>query len=193
MRNMKRLAGILAVVAALAIGATASATVARYLELEEHVALSDLVIRARVGANVDTFVGADGKPRTETPFTVQQVLKGEVREGAVVRVRQLRGPTADGGFLAVPGDAVFEAGEDVVLFLVTDPDGTAFLTAMGQSKYVVRAGPGGAMVDRDLGGLAFYVGGADARIVPGFADAPVSLPLFSDAVRQAASAARSVK
>lgn len=184
----------MAVMAALAFGATASATVARYLEMDEHVASSDLVIRARTGAKFETFVGADGRPRTETSFTVLQAFKGEARPGSVVRVRQLRGELPDGSFLSVPGDAVFEANEEVVLFLVTDPDGTAYLTAMGQSKYAVQTGPGDTpVVVRDLGGTAFYVGGADSKIVPGAAEAPVSLPLFSRAVRDAASAGGSVK
>jgi len=191
---MKRLPGILAAMAALAVGATASATIARYLELDEHVASSDLVVRARAGAKAETFVGADGRPRTETPFTVLQAFKGDVQPGSVVRVRQLGGGLPDGSFLTVPGDAVFQPNEEVVLFLVTDPDGTAFLTAMGQSKYEVRTGVGDTpIVVRDLGGLAFYVGGADSKIVPGAAEPPVSLPLFSRAVRDAASAGGSVK
>ncbi|HWV37789.1 MAG TPA: hypothetical protein VN033_04845 [Vulgatibacter sp.] len=182
---MKKIVGTLAAVAAVAIGATASATVARFLDLEEHVAASDLVIRARTGEKVETFLGADGRPRTETPFHVLQTFKGEARAGSVVRVRQLGGELPDGGRLVVPGDAAFAPNEEVVLFLVTDPDGTAFLTAMGQSKYSVRPGPGGPMVERNLDGIAFYLGGADAKIVPGAAEAPVDLPLFSRAIRDA--------
>ncbi|HEY0840546.1 MAG TPA: hypothetical protein VGD74_10205, partial [Vulgatibacter sp.] len=92
---MKRRLGILSrfalCAAALTLGATASATVARFLDLGEHVESSDLVVRARTGAALPTFLGADGRPRTEVPFTVLQVFKGDVKPGATVKVRQIRG------------------------------------------------------------------------------------------------------
>lgn len=191
-RRLGILSRIAVCAAALALGATASATVARYLEIGEHVESSDLVIRAKTGAALPSFVGADGRPRTEVPFTVLQVYKGAVQPGATVKVRQIRGE-ADGAFVSVPGDAIFQEGEEVVLFLVTDPDGTAFLTAMGQSKFNVRPGPDGSFVDRDLGGIAFYVGGAGAKIVPGDGEAPVPLSIFSKELLQAAGAGRSTK
>ncbi|AKU91599.1 hypothetical protein AKJ08_1986 [Vulgatibacter incomptus] len=158
----------------------AHATVVRYLELKEQVDLSRLVVRARTGKTATTFVGKDGRPRTDRPFEILETYKGDRKAGETVRVRQLLGETGEER-LSIPGDAVFVDGEEVVLLLDVDETGTAYLTALGQSMYTVKPGEFGPTLERSLGELAFYQGG---QLIPGGAEAPIPLDVFAKLVRE---------
>ncbi len=180
--------GVLAAMTILAHAPSAAATVMRYLSLEEHLGLSELVVRAKVGA-AKTFVGEGGLPFTDTELEVLEVLKGEMPAGKTLLVRQLRGE-ARGHYRAVPGDADLEAGEEVILFLHGLEGEVAYLTALGQSKYVVERpvgppSPGGegALVTRDLSKSVFYHGNRGRKTAPGFAEAPVDLKLFRETLK----------
>jgi|GEM_PF-1641212 len=180
----------------LIVPAAAGATVMRFLSLPEHVELSELVVRARVG-EARAFVGEGGLPFTDTELEVLEVFKGEAPAGGKLVVRQMKGEV-DGAHRAVPGDAVLVPGEEVVLFLHGVEDGVAYLTALGQSKYVVERpvgtipGPGenGVVVVRDLTGLTFYHGGDRPSFAHGEEEAPVDLRIFRETIRELAGAAR---
>lgn len=192
---MKPTPGLVPVTLALALAiplmipAFADATVVRYLELNEHVEDADLVVRARAGLERRIFRGADGRPRTETPFEIVEVYKGSAKKkGDAVRLRQLGG-ILDGQSLSIGGDASFRESEEVVLFLRLDDDDPAvvYLAALGQSKYEVKEGLVGLEVERDLGGLGFYVEGGASKVVPGGIEAPVPLDLFARTIAELAA------
>ncbi|RMG15966.1 MAG: hypothetical protein D6729_11590 [Deltaproteobacteria bacterium] len=133
----------------------ASATVALHLDAATQAARSDLVVLARVRGQ-EVLRGKDGLPYTHTTLIVERSLKGTRKAGEAVVVRQMGG-TLDGKTLTVPGDARFEVGERVVVFLADREPGTGvlFLTALGQSKLHVagRARDGDLILQRQLGGL----------------------------------------
>lgn len=172
----------LALVLAVIFGAAeARATIARYLPLEEHLALSSLVVRARVGAHVFKD-GADGRPRQETTLQILETWKGKNGAGTRVIVRQMRGPVGQ-GFLAIPGDPELREGDEVVVFLRTDGSGVHFLTAMAQSKWdVIRDGEN-ATLRREIKGTAFYLDEDPRKVLEPEQEAPVPLPVFSETVK----------
>lgn len=193
---VSRLTSLAAFVAALLAFGPARATVMRYLSLDEHIALSDLVVRGRIGAS-HTFVGERNLPFTDTTVEVLEVLHGSAPKGEL-RIRQMRGEI-DGVYTAVPGDAVLTPGEEVILFVGLDQEeGVAYLTALGQSKYRVAVppvapGPGGGddptpVVLRDLSDATFYVPGPDPSMTHGIEEAPIPLDLFRSTVRDVAKA-----
>lgn len=177
----------------LALALPAWGTVARYLPFQEHLDLSDLVVRVKVGPST-AVVGEKGLPFTETTLEVLETLKGE--PPAEVRVRQMRGE-AKGVYMAVPGDADLLPGEEAILFLVRGKEGGFFLTALGQSKYVVERPPlfdpdggRGGLVFRDLTDLTFYLSGQPPGMSDGIVEAPVDLDLFRKAIRESAGAGK---
>jgi len=196
MRPVPFSVGALLAAAVAILPGAAGATVMRYLSLPEHLGLSDLVVRARVG-EARTFVGEGGMPFTDTELEVLEVLKGQAPAGGKLVVRQMKGEV-DGAYRSVPGDAVLIPGEEVVLFLHGVEGGVAYLTALGQSKYKVERpvgtipGPGddGAVVVRDLSNLTFYLEGDRPALTHGDEEAPVDLRIFRETVRELAGEAR---
>jgi hypothetical protein len=170
----------LALLAALAIALPAGATVVRYLSLDDQIALAQLVVRVR-GGDARTFRSEkDGRPRTDRKFTILETYKGDLGPGQTVTVRQMRETTGP-ETLRIPGDPELREGEEAVLFLVRDESGTAFLAALGQSKFEVVRDDSGAWVKRNLDGLAFLVD--DAGVMEPVDEAPVPLDLFADTLR----------
>ncbi len=194
---MKRHLFRLVCVAGLALAqlpAVAFATVMRHLSLEEHLALSVLVVRGRV-VGATSFVAEGGLPFTDTEVEVLEVIAGTAPAPEKLRVRQIKG-MAGGTYRAVPGDAELWPGEEVVLFLHRLDGDVGYLTALGQSKYLVDRpvgppSPGGGgepTVVRDvpLGELHVPNGQAAVqRIEP-----PVALDAFVKTVRNLARNAR---
>jgi hypothetical protein len=186
------LRGAFVFAALLLLPYAATATVMRYLSLAEHIELSDLVVRARIG-QARTFVGENDLPFTDTELEVLEVFKGEVPKDGRLFVRQMKGEV-DGLYRAVPGDAQFLPSEEVVLFLRAEEGGVAYLTALGQSKYRVDRpigtlpGPGdeGVVVVRDLSDVTFYLGGGTPSLTHGEVEAPVDLRIFRETVRDLA-------
>lgn len=155
MQLASRLVGIGAVLALAAQASPAAATSMRYLDLEAHMGLSEWVVRAKVG-EAHGFV-ENALPFTDTTVEVLETIKGEIAPGARIKVRQLRGEVG-GIYRAVHGDAELLPGEEVILFLHGVEGDVAYLTALGQSKYMVDRpfgppSPGGGgepVVIRDL-------------------------------------------
>jgi len=170
----------------VSLAAPASATVSRFLDIHEHTELSQLVVRATTSSETRSFVGKDGIPRIETRFTVLETYKGSAQQGASIWLRQFGGGEQL-GMLPIVGDATFTPGEEVVLFLTTSEEGVVFLTALSQSKFEVVRGDRLPIVTRNIGGLAFYQPGVKGGIFSITEDAPISLELFSQTVREIAT------
>ena len=120
-----------ALVALSSIAGIAHATVVVPLTLADQVARSELIVRARVGAQHSAYVAERGAILTWTELEITDVLKGQV--GSVLTLRQMGG-TADGRRMLVPGDAHLAPGSDVVLFLRQSGDDVV-LFALAQSAY----------------------------------------------------------
>jgi len=166
----------LALLAALALALPAGATVARFLSLDDHVALAQLIVRVRGGESTTYVSKKDGRPRTERAYTILETYKGNLGPGASLVVRQMRGSVGDGE-LRIAGDPELREGEEAVLFLVQDKEGVAYLAALGQSKYEVVRDAGGAWVRRKLDGLAF-VTDDKGEVVEAVDEPPVPLDVF---------------
>jgi len=149
-RSLSALA-VLAIVVSTA--AVAHATVVVPLTLEDQVHQSDVVVRATVGSSHAEYVAARGAILTWTELTVTDVVKGQAPSTLVLR--QMGGTTDDGTTMLVPGDAHLHAGDDVVLCLRNDPNGSSdvLLLAMAQSAWFVN----GQQAARDLSQLTFAV------------------------------------
>ncbi len=166
----------LVLLALLGLALPAGATVVRFLSMEEHIGLSQLIVRVRAGNASTTTSEKDGRPRTDRRYTIVETYKGGYGPGKEIVVRQMRGDTAE-GMLAIPGDPELREGEEAILFLATDGKGFAYLTALAQSKYNVTRDRSGAWVQRNFDGLAFAMGEDGLVVEPGD-EAPVSLELF---------------
>lgn len=131
---------------------SASATVVEYASPAELVDLSDVVVRADV-VDRESFVDQkQGRILTHTTLAVRERLLGDV--DAELTIEQWGGTVGE-RTSTVPGDAQFEVGEEVVVFLRRDPsrEDVLFLTALAQSKYTVDRSDGPALVARDLSDL----------------------------------------
>lgn len=162
--------------AMIATATPAAATVARFLPLEEHVALADAIVRVRITGEESFVSKDDGRPRTDTRMQVVQGYKGRFRAGDAIKVRQMRGRSGETE-LRIPGDPELRNGDELILFLQVAPDEMTYLTALAQSKYVVVRDLSGAWVKRDFDGLAFTFGD-DGRVVEAVPESGTPLDLF---------------
>lgn len=152
---MARARSLLALASLFAVLATASlaqATVVVPLSLADQVGRADIIVRARVGQMQSAYVADRGTILTWTELTITDVMKGQTP--STLMLRQMGG-TADGQTMLVPGDAHLRTGDDVVLFLRSDPNGgeNVFLLSLAQSAYFVN----GQQASRDLSQLTFAV------------------------------------
>lgn len=131
------------------------ATVMLYLDLEDLVEMSDVIVAGRIVSQETFFDEKKQEVATITTVQVSQRYFGAVED--TVQFRQWGG-AYDEKVSQIPGDATFEPYEECVLFLVDGQGefaGMRYLAALGQSKYrVVRDGKD-PMVFRDLSDLAF--------------------------------------
>ena len=134
------------------VPASATATVMEYASPGELVELSDVVVRADV-VERQSFVDRDqGRTVTHTTLAIRETYLGGVDQR--ITIEQWGGSVGE-TTTAVPGDAEFEAGEEVVVFLRRDrsrPD-VLFLTALAQSKYTVDRSGSTPVVARDFSNL----------------------------------------
>lgn len=145
----------------LMFASTAHATVMKYADLTMLVEISDVIVQGTVVK--ETFLQEDGHTVTRTEIKVSRTFLGEPLK---TRVFQQWGGVADEKTSGVPGDARFEIGEEVILFMHTAPKSPGlFLSALGQSKYKVLKEKGGPQVWRKLDDLAFLEeGSAPTRV-----------------------------
>lgn len=153
---------LFAVLAALALTATARATTVLPLDIEGLTARSDRVVRARVLSRESREAG--DPPRLHT-FTTLEVLDDLAGSGpARVVLRQLGG-TRGGAVERIDGDAELVPGEEVVVFLRANPHGAPVmhLVGLGQGAWRIERTDAGATATRALAGLAFESPGPRTR------------------------------
>jgi hypothetical protein len=98
---------------------------------------ADLIVTGRVLEIRSGFDPAVQAIYTYITVAVQRVLKGVVSESTIT-IKQLGGEAGRRG-LRVPGQAAFNVGEDVLLFLEVRPrDRTLYTAALWQGKWNVR-------------------------------------------------------
>lgn len=133
MRRIPLVSSLVTAALWLLIASTAHATTILYKSVEELTQLSDVVVMGEV-VDSETYIGNYDRISTRWTIVVNQTLKGEHND--TITVTQFGG-TLDGETLVVPGDAHFELGEQVVVFLHGDaPD--LYLVSMGQAKITIR-------------------------------------------------------
>jgi len=179
---MRRFTLVSALLGTLAFAAGARATTVADMPLEQLARISPLVVHARVESRT-SFWSEDGRRDivTRTTLRVLRTIKGET--GPIVSVRQ-HGGALDGIAMAVPGDASFEVGEEVVVFLQPHPvaSGEHVLAAMSAAKFTVKQGENGPIAVRDVQDLTFASPGPDGRLRPSPVQPPTTFR-FEDLVR----------
>ena len=145
----------------LAAAPIAHATVMVPIPLEDMVRDAAVIVHARVirsGSRLS--LDGDATPHTVTQLQVIEWLAGDA-SSTQITIDELGGTFGDRG-MTITGTPTFRAGEEVVLFLRSTPDGLRTL-GMVQGQFVVQRGvPGTAdVVVRDTSevGLATWEGG----------------------------------
>lgn len=133
----------LALSASLALGgllasAPAQATTMVELSLDQKVAAADHIVRGTV-QEIWTERAANQHVWTRVQLEVSEVFKGQPGLEAVV-VDQLGGEWA-GRDMLVHGAAVFDVGEEVVVFLEDLDSGYTAVVGMHQGKYTLKMDP----------------------------------------------------
>lgn len=118
---------------------------------------------------------------TLTTLRVTRSYKGKLPAHVVIKQH---GGTLDGITHAIPGDATFEEGEEVLVFLEPSAvtKGAFILVGMSATKFHIERTSDGPVVVRDVGELGLARRGPDGviRAAPADDNAPVSL----DAMRR---------
>lgn len=124
---------------------TASATTMVYADVERLTEISSLIVEGEV-VGQRTWRVDEGGIFTEWTVSVDVLHKGSA--DSTVRFRQWGG-SVDDEFTFIPGDARFQVGERVMVFLHADEEGMHWLSALGQSKFLIGGGspPVGPTVD----------------------------------------------
>lgn len=161
----KRFAGaLIASCILLSLSATAAfATVARYMDLPSLVKISDVIVQGKAIKQKQLYDKTRKLPLLQTTIQVQQVHMGKTTSKTVV-IQQIGG-THEGVTTKIAGDAKFEMGEEVIVFLKKGTGNLHFLNAMGQAKYTVSRVGNKVTIARDLTGFAFVKPG-ETNITP---------------------------
>ena len=169
-------ASLVLVASALMVATPAFGSYVLELDVGELTKRSDRVVRAHVVERESRWDEARERIHTYTTLELADSLKGEGEPTIVVR--QLGGEV-DGTGSFVGGDAHFEVGEEVVVFLRRNPAGESYFHVIGlaQGKFrVVRSGERSLAV-RDLSELSL-MRPLEGRFVPlPEAGAPESIAL----------------
>lgn len=121
------LLGLLAALSLLVASSSARALSLAALSLDDLTAGADVVVRARCIDRVPTRVG--GRIESVARFAVIDRLAGDAED--VVEVRQWGGRTAERQTV-VPGAPLSEPGDEAVLFLASEPDGSYRVVGVAQ-------------------------------------------------------------
>ncbi len=185
MLAVRRLSALTVLALVALTSSLAYATVVVPLTLADQVQRADLVVRARVGSVRSAYVAERGTILSWTELEVTESLKGQAP--VTLTLRQMGG-TADGQTMLVPGDAHLAPGEEVILFLRRDRNGTndVFLLALAQSAYVVR----GQQASRDLSQLTFAVLGDGTQLSEPGHEAAVGVDTLVSQIRSLAGGAQ---
>lgn len=132
---------------------SASATVMKYAGIDRLIEISDVIIHADVLEQKTYFDKEQNRVVTDTTFGVNRAFYGDVGEKVTI---QQWGGEHNGQTHFIPGDAQFEIGEEVVVFLHEGKDVVA-LSALGQAKFSVEKTNEGKLVTRDLSDITFML------------------------------------
>ncbi len=125
----------LAIVFVVAAALPAAATTVVYLDVDDLTERSNAVVRARVLERESRWDDEGRGIYTFTTVEVLSTLKGGGDETLVIR--QLGGEV-DGVGSLVAGDASFQVGEEVVVFLRRNPEDAVFhLVGLSQGKFSI--------------------------------------------------------
>jgi len=131
------------------------ATVVSPMTMDDLARQADVIVRAAV---VSRHAAWDGEGRfihTYTELRVTQAWKGPAAHGETLWVRQLGG-TVGADALLLAGNASFEVGEDVIVYLHREAAlGLHFVVGMAQGKLSVQGDGPAARVTRNLADLTF--------------------------------------
>jgi hypothetical protein len=168
------------------MAAPASATSVVALDLPSLARTAELIVAGRVEAVVPYREG--GRIYTRVTLRVAETLKPEAAGDARPEVSfSVHGGELDGLGQFVAGQARFEVGEQVVVFL-TDLGRRPTLLGMAQGKWAYDPARRGAELTPDVSGLAGLERlGADGRPVAPSPTTPVGLDAVRAALRGGAS------
>lgn len=131
-----RAVATLLVAAVLAFGASAAASMALAVSLEQLVARADHIVLARAVAKQSLF-DAHGRIVTDVELVVERSEKGPSRPGDSLVVRSLGG-VVDGIATRVIGAPTFEVGQRQLLFAIDDPEGRGVVHTLELSQGLMR-------------------------------------------------------
>ena len=153
MTALRRILGTLALVTLFVL--PAGATVIKSLTLADMTKEADTIVQATVERQTVTWDDRRKLIHTFTEVEVVESLKGGVKAGQKVIIRQIGGDLGDEALL-VSGNALLEPGGEVVLFLDRDERMPLhYVVGMAQGKYEVDRSTPTPRVGRNLHGLTF--------------------------------------
>jgi len=116
--------------------ASLASTAAQFVprSIEDLAADATCVVHGRVAA-VEVTAGADGVPLTRVELAVENTWKGSSTNRIVVTQA---GGTLGSRRVLVGGEASYQPGEEVVVFLVANSRGEWLTSGMAQGKFSVR-------------------------------------------------------
>lgn len=124
----------LVVLAAVSLPQRAQAATMLYTDVETLTEESSWVVDGVI-VDSEVFIGEYGRITTRWKIAVLETIYGQ--PVAEVYVEQWAG-TLDGVTMMVPGDAQLSLGERSIFFLHGEQPSQLYLTALGQSRYLVR-------------------------------------------------------
>ncbi len=115
---------------------TVTSTAAQFVprSIEELAAEATCVVHGRVAA-VEVAAGSDGVPLTRVELAVENTWKGSSTNRIVVTQA---GGTLGSRRVLVGGEATYQPGEEVVVFLVANSRGEWLTSGMAQGKFSVQ-------------------------------------------------------
>lgn len=150
MRAIRSLRAGLSMAALGAFLCVASATTVQKLDFKGLTALSTHVVRGTIGSSGFAYTPDGGLIVTLTTVNVTELWKGEHADPTLT-VRT-PGGAIDRVVIEVPGTPVLKLGEDVLLFLEKNQDGTFGVISFAQGSFKVGRDPADrVLVTRDAG------------------------------------------
>ncbi len=154
-RRGRALSALLVLTVTALASATAWATVAKRMDLTALVERSDAIAHGVVVAQSSFMDEERDLVLTRTALKIDRAYYGQVP--GLIQIQQIGGEAAD-RVTRIAGDASFEPGEEVIVFLKRGEGSVFYLTSMAQSKYRVTREGSQITVQRDLDGLVFVTG-----------------------------------
>jgi hypothetical protein len=192
LRLARGFSAALALFAGTAIVSTpiaAEATIVKRLTVAEMARRADVVVQGTVVRQSASWNAERTRIYTVTELRVVEALKGTATAGATISIRQLGG-TLDGIVQSIAGNARFDVGEEVVVFLDQDEAlPLHYVIGMAQGKFSVRRTGPAVQAAQDTSDLAFVRPNVAGALVPVEAPAPPPVDGGLEALKLAIRAA----